>query len=84
MILCLLIQIYLLLVFARIVMSWFAPTPGTTYAQIYTAVWNVTEPVLGPLRRVLPSPRIGMMALDLSPIVVLLLGQLVLGQVCGG
>ena len=34
-IVCVLIQLYMLVIFVRIVMSWFPPTPATTYAQIY-------------------------------------------------
>lgn len=76
--LCIVIWIYLLMVFVRIVMSWFPPTPGTGYAQVHQFFYNVTEPVLGPVRAVLPPLRMGTMGLDLSPIVVFLGGQLIL------
>ena len=81
-IVCLLIQLYLLVVFARIIMSWFPPTPGTTYAQIFDGFVRATEPVLGPIRAVLPPMRMGAMGLDLSPIVVFLLGTLLLRVIC--
>jgi YggT family protein len=82
-ILCTAAQIYLLLIFARIVLSWFPITPGTALASVSSFLYGVTEPVLGPLRRVLPPVRAGAMALDLSPIVVLLVIQLiVLPLVC--
>jgi YggT family protein len=81
-IVCIAIQIYLLVVLVRIIMSWFPPTPGTTYQTVYDMFYNVTEPVLAPIRAVLPPFRMGMMALDLSPIVVFLLGTLLQRALC--
>ena len=74
-IVCLLIQLYLLVIFIRIIMSWFPPTPGTTYAQIFEVFDRVTDPVLSPVR-------MGGMGLDLSPIVVFLVGTLLLRVIC--
>jgi YggT family protein len=81
-IVCLLIQLYMLVIFARIIMSWFPPTPGTTYAQIFEAFDRATEPVLAPIRAVLPPMQMGAMGLDLSPIVVFLVGTLLLRVIC--
>jgi YggT family protein len=57
-------------------LSWFPIDQGST---IYQALWRVTEPIIDPIRRVLPSS--GM--IDLSPLVAILmlivLGQLVIG-----
>ena len=41
---CIAIQLYLLIVLVRIIMSWFLPTPGTTYAQIFEVFDRLTEP----------------------------------------
>lgn len=79
---CTAIQLYLLVVLVRIIMSWFPPTPGTTYATVYEVFDNLTEPVLAPIRAVLPPFRMGVMALDLSPIVVFLLGTLLMRAIC--
>jgi YggT family protein len=81
-IVCLIIQLYLLVIFVRIIMSWFPPTPGTTYAQIFEAFDRVTDPVLAPVRAMLPPVRMGAMGLDLSPIVVFLIGTLLLRVIC--
>lgn len=51
-------------------MSWVRIEPGTPVASIYSTVFNLTEPVLGPLRRAVPPVRLGMAALDLSPLIV--------------
>ena len=82
-IVCLLIQLYLLVIFIRIIMSWFPPTPGTTYAQIFEGFVRLTEPVLAPVRAMLPPVRTGAMSLDLSPIVVFLVAILLQRVICG-
>jgi YggT family protein len=69
-----LLNLYLLCIFARIVLSWFPISPGTPVATVAGFLYSITEPVLGPIRRVLPS--VGM--IDLSPIVVIFGVQLVL------
>lgn len=75
-ILCTLGNLYLLAIFARIVVSWFPVQPGSTFASIVSFLYAITEPLLGPLRRAIPALRMGGMGLDLSPIIVVLLFQL--------
>jgi YggT family protein len=82
-IVCQLLNLYLLAILVRIFMSWIPPTPGTTYASIYSFFFNITEPVLGPVRRAMPPVRMGAMGLDLSPIVVLLGGRILISVICG-
>lgn len=60
------IAIYMLLIFARILYSWFADS----HSALLHFLIRATEPVLGPFRRVIP-PVGGMM--DISPIVVMFL-----------
>ena len=67
---CAVLQIYVLVVFARVIFSWVRVTPGTPVASIYSVIYNLTEPILGPLRRAIPPMRMGAGAIDLSPIVV--------------
>ncbi len=81
-IVCIVIQLYMLVIFVRIIMSWIPPTPGTTYAQIYDVFYRLTEPVLAPVRSMLPPIRMGAAALDLSPIIVFLVGQIVFRAIC--
>lgn len=76
-ILCRLVNLYLLAMFARIILSWFPLAPGTVFASVYRFLYSITEPLLGPVRRILPPLSFGGAGLDLSPIVVLLLVQLV-------
>ena len=53
----------------RVISSWFNVGPTSPLFPILNIVNQVTEPILAPIRRVLP--RLGM--LDLSPMVALLL-----------
>jgi YggT family protein len=42
----------------------------------------VTDPVLAPLRRAIPAVRLGSVALDLSPIIVIIGVQVLRGIIC--
>jgi YggT family protein len=59
----------------RAILSWFMP-PGSDNA-IMRFLHDITEPLLAPLRRILPS--MGM--LDLSPFVAMILLQVIGGLV---
>ena len=75
--LCVLVQLYVYVLFGRILLSWFPISPGGAMAQVFSVLYSITEPVLGPVRRVLPPMGMGGMALDLSPLVVLFGIQLI-------
>ena len=79
---CLLLQAYVIIIFARIVLSWFPLEPGSTMATIYGFFYTVTEPVLGPVRRVIPPLGAGGMGLDLSPIVIVVGAQILQRAIC--
>ena len=68
-IICSLIQLYVLLLVVRVVMSWFPISPNGPAETVAGFLYMVTDPILVPLRRILPPVRMGAMALDLSPIV---------------
>lgn len=69
---CALLDIYVLVVLARVIFSWIRVTPGTPVESIYSVIYSLTEPVLGPLRRAIPPMRMGAAALDLSPIIIII------------
>lgn len=69
---------YLLVIFVRVVMSWFPLQPGGFGAQVYGLTVRLTEPLLGPLRRALPPLRFGAAAIDLSPIILIVGIQILL------
>ena len=53
----------------RVIVSWINPRPSNPLYPIANIIYQITEPILSPIRRVLPS--MGM--LDLSPMVALVL-----------
>ena len=74
---CLVLQLYVLVIIARVIFSWIRVTPGTPVASIYSVIYNLTEPVLGPLRRAIPPMRMGAAAIDLSPLIIIIGVQLI-------
>jgi YggT family protein len=81
-IVCTLLQLYLLALFGRIILSWFPLQPDSPVAAIYRFLFGITEPVLGPIRRIMPPIRMGTMGIDLSPIIVLVGIQILQGVIC--
>ena len=79
--LCVLGQLYLVVIFGRIILSWFPIAPGSGMASIFSVLYAITEPVLGPIRRVVPPTGFG---IDFSPIIVLFGFQLIVQPIlCG-
>ncbi|BAU22464.1 hypothetical protein THC_0057 [Caldimicrobium thiodismutans] len=62
----LLLTIYVWLIIARAILSWVNPSP---YHPVVRFLYKATEPVLRPIRRILPP----IYGLDLSPILVIFL-----------
>ncbi len=62
-------NIIIILIFARFVISWVRPDPyHPTWGKVVQVVYQLTEPLLAPIRRLLPAT--GM--IDWSPMVLLL------------
>jgi len=72
------LNIFLVCLLARIVLSWFPPSRGGTLDNIRRVLDRITEPVLAPIRAILPPVRMGGMALDLSPLIVFFVLQILL------
>ena len=79
---CRLLDAYLIVMFARIILSWFPVEPGSGLASVYGVLYAITEPVLGPIRRVIPPLGMGGMGLDLSPLVVFFGISILRGAIC--
>ena len=69
--------LYSLAIFGRIILSWVPLRSGTFAYRLYSILYDATEPYLRVFRRYLPVVRLGNAALDLSPLV----GLVVLGIV---
>lgn len=77
---CVLIQLYVVALLGRIILSWFPIAPGSALASAFSFLYTVTEPLLGPVRRALPPIGGGGMRLDLSPIIVIFAVQFIGGR----
>ena len=77
-VICALVTAYLVVLFARAIMSWFPIRPGTPWASVYSVLLDLTEPVLAPLRRIIPPA--GMF--DLSFLVLFLALGILRAAVC--
>lgn len=57
------------LIIGRVIISWVQPSPSNqTLRQLIKFTYQVTEPILAPIRRLLPTTNIG---IDFSPIVAI-------------
>jgi YggT family protein len=65
------LQAYIVVLLIRIVLTWFPIHPWSPMARVVRVLAAITDPVLVPVRRVLPPLTLGgTSAIDLSPIVV--------------
>jgi YggT family protein len=71
---CATLNVYLLVLLARAVLSFFPVRPGTGLASLNHVLLQLTEPVIAPVRRIIPPA--GMF--DLSFLVVFIVIELVL------
>jgi len=60
------LNVYEIILLARVLMSWFRPDP---YNPIVRFLYNATEPILAPIREALPATG----GIDFSPLVAFLL-----------
>lgn len=81
-IVCSLIQLYTLVVFARILLEWVRVPGEHPVGKVRAALATVVDPVLAPLRRVVPPVRMGGAALDLSPLVLLIGLSIISRAIC--
>jgi len=79
-----LVLVYSILIFARILLSFIPRIPyNRALNAVITFVTDVVDPYLGIFRRFLPMVKIGPGALDLSPLVGLIVLQVVGSIVVG-
>ena len=74
---CDVIQVYIVVLFLRAIFSWFPP-PSGGLATFYRILLDLTEPVLAPLRRVIPAA--GMF--DVSFLVLIVFLYILRANVC--
>jgi len=65
-IVALLCQVIAIIIFVRAILSWFATSPNS---QVVLFLDRITEPILAPLRRIVP--RLGMV--DITPMIAIII-----------
>jgi YggT family protein len=80
--LCYVLSLFLLVLLVRAVMSWFPLAPGGAAASVYGFLFRVTEPVLAPIRSLLPPLQLGGVGLDLSFMIVFFALIILRGLIC--
>lgn len=70
-------EIYVVVLFARAILSWFPYSPTSPLNGIRRVIFAITEPVLAPFRRIIPP--IGM--IDISFLVAIIVVQLIVSNV---
>jgi len=77
------LQLYGMLLFAYIILSWFVGGSRGLLRDIYVGLGTICEPYLSIFRRFLPPVIIGGGGLDLSPIIGLFVLQIIRNLVAG-
>jgi YggT family protein len=75
---CDIITVYIIVLLLRAVMSWFPPSSNGGFTAVFRIVMDLTEPVLAPLRRVIPPA--GMFDLSFTVLFVFLI--IVRSRIC--
>jgi len=69
-----LINILVWLILLRVIFSWIRPNPGGSGGEfvmrLHSVVFQLTEPLIAPIRGLMPGAGMG---LDLSPLILLLI-----------
>ena len=63
-------EVLSLVIIARVIVSWFSPSPTN---RLVIILYQLTEPFLAPLRRIIP--RVGMF--DFTPLVAIIILRLI-------
>lgn len=82
------VLVYLLLLLARLVLEWIQSyareyRPSGLVLVLFEVVYTLTDPPVLALRRLIPPLRIGAIALDLSLMLLLVLGWILLRVLAG-
>jgi YggT family protein len=80
-VLCVGLDLYFLALLLRIILS-YVPALPEPLQPIARFVRSITDPLLLPLRGLIPPVRIGAVALDLSPLILFVAIRIVRGLLC--
>lgn len=81
-ILCVLLTIYFIILLVRIILSW-VPSLPEPVQPLARGVRALTDPILNPLRGLIPPISAGGVGLDLSPLLLFFAIIILRGILCG-
>jgi YggT family protein len=81
-IVCILLQALTLVVFARVVLEWIPVGEDHPVGRLRHVLRLVTQPLLAPLRAVIPPLRMGSVVVDLSPVILIVALSVIAGLIC--
>lgn len=71
-------EILNLLIIGRVIISWVRPNPSDMrWRKVIKFIYDVTEPILGPIRDLLPQG--GILGIDISPLIAIFALQIIHG-----
>ena len=78
------VLVYLLVLLARLVLEWIQSyarefRPSGMSLVLFEVVYTLTDPPVNGLRRLIPPVRLGRVSLDLSLMILLIVGWILLG-----
>jgi YggT family protein len=79
---CDLLWLYWLVLFIRVLSSWFPRPTSGPLLTVWNGIYAVTDPVLRPLRGLIPPLRAGAMAMDFSPVLAFVILLVLIRAIC--
>ena len=71
-------EILNLLIIGRVIISWIRPNPSDVrWRKVIKFIYDVTEPIVGPIRELLPKG--GILGIDISPLLAIFALQIIHG-----
>lgn len=74
-----LFTVYYILLTVRVLLTWVPARPNGLIADVFSVLYMLTEPLLAPIRKIIPPIPMGTAFLDLAPLILILLLNLVQG-----
>lgn len=81
-IVCIVLRTFVIVLFARVVLEWIPVGEQHPVGRVRHLLRLVTQPVLAPVRALVPPVRMGAVAVDLSPLIVIVLLNLAAAALC--
>lgn len=79
---CAAFSIYIVILLSRAIFSWIPIDPDSPWQKLNSFCFRATEPILAPVRSIIPVVQFGGMGLDLSFMIVFFVLVIVWQQIC--